>query len=123
MPTYRRQHPIGPYGLDFYCARARLAVEVDGRAHETGDRPQRDQRRDAFLEAQGMTIVRIAAAEVLAALGETDDGVVRVAAAIIESSAEAPSTMLRMVPLPACAVEENSPLHDESTFGARHRRE
>ena len=99
MPTFRRQHPIGPYGLDFYCARARLAVEVDGRVHETGDRPQRDQRRDAFLEARGVTIVRIAAADVLTALDETADGVVRMAAAMIESGA-APSTMLRMVPLP-----------------------
>ncbi|WP_313104060.1 DUF559 domain-containing protein [Brevundimonas sp.] len=29
MSNFRRQHPIGPYILDFYCARLRLAVEVD----------------------------------------------------------------------------------------------
>ncbi|WP_366852839.1 DUF559 domain-containing protein [Phenylobacterium sp.] len=29
-PVFRRQHPIGPYVLDFYCAKARLCVEVDG---------------------------------------------------------------------------------------------
>ena len=29
---FRRQHPIGPYILDFFCARASLAVEVDGAA-------------------------------------------------------------------------------------------
>jgi very-short-patch-repair endonuclease len=44
---FRRQHPIGPYTLDFFCHRSALAVEVDGIAHEMGDNPQRDARRDA----------------------------------------------------------------------------
>src|SRR6202050_1672909 len=43
-PFFRRQHPIGPYVLDFYCAKARLAVEIDGVTHDMGDRPQRDLR-------------------------------------------------------------------------------
>ncbi|HTT85199.1 MAG TPA: endonuclease domain-containing protein [Rhizomicrobium sp.] len=30
---FRRQHPVGPYILDFYCPSARLAVEVDGAVH------------------------------------------------------------------------------------------
>jgi very-short-patch-repair endonuclease len=34
LPTFRRQHPIGPYVLDFYCAKARLAIEIDGMSHE-----------------------------------------------------------------------------------------
>jgi very-short-patch-repair endonuclease len=42
MPVFRRQHPIGRYVLDFYCAGARLAVEIDGLSHDLGDRPQRD---------------------------------------------------------------------------------
>ena len=46
-PVFRRQHPIGPYVLDFYCAKARLAVEVDGIGHDMGDRPRRDLRREA----------------------------------------------------------------------------
>ena len=48
-PVFRRQHPIGPYVLDFYCAEARLAVEIDGYSHDVGDRPRRDVRRDAWL--------------------------------------------------------------------------
>jgi len=48
-PAFRRQHPIGPYVLDFYCAKARLCVEVDGGSHSMGDQPRRDARRDAFL--------------------------------------------------------------------------
>ena len=51
IPAFRRQHPRGPYVLDFYCAKARFAVEIDGWSHEIGDRPQRDFRRDAWLEA------------------------------------------------------------------------
>jgi very-short-patch-repair endonuclease len=33
---FRRQHASGPYILDFYCSDARLAVEIDGHAHEHG---------------------------------------------------------------------------------------
>ena len=43
---FRKQHSAGNYVLDFYCAPARLAVEVDGEAHERGDRPERDAVRD-----------------------------------------------------------------------------
>jgi very-short-patch-repair endonuclease len=38
----RATRPIGPYVLDFYCAKARLAVEIDGMSHDTADRPERD---------------------------------------------------------------------------------
>jgi very-short-patch-repair endonuclease len=36
---FRKQHPIGPYVLDFYCDEARLAIEVDGQSHSFGDLP------------------------------------------------------------------------------------
>jgi very-short-patch-repair endonuclease len=62
---WREQHPAGPYSLDFYCDLATLCVEVDGEAHERGDRPQRDQRRDAWIAAEGILTLRIPAAEVL----------------------------------------------------------
>jgi very-short-patch-repair endonuclease len=61
---FRRQHPIGPYVLDFYCDSARLAVEVDGHAHLMGDRPRRDERRDAWLAARGIRSLRIDARDV-----------------------------------------------------------
>ena len=65
QPTFRRQHPVGPYILDFYCADARLCIEVDGASHGMGDRPQRDERRDAYLRAAGIEVVRMSAAYVL----------------------------------------------------------
>jgi very-short-patch-repair endonuclease len=52
--VFRRQHPIGRYVLDFYCAEARLAVEIDGLSHDLGDWPQRDISRDAWLSAHGL---------------------------------------------------------------------
>ena len=63
--SFRKQHPIGGYRADFYCAKARLVIEVDGIAHDMGDRPERDEARTAWLEARGYRIVRVAAAEVL----------------------------------------------------------
>jgi very-short-patch-repair endonuclease len=86
-PVFRRQHPIGPYVLDFFCARARLAIEIDGISHDMGDRPQRDIRRDAWLEAQGLTVLRIAAGELPGRLDAAVDGIVRMAAALIEAKA------------------------------------
>jgi len=61
---FRRQHPIGPYVLDFYCDRARLAVEVDGYAHATADRPARDARRDTWLATKGIRTLRVDARDV-----------------------------------------------------------
>ncbi|MDR6852005.1 very-short-patch-repair endonuclease [Sphingomonas sp. BE123] len=69
---FRRQYSAGPYILDFYCAPARLAIEVDGEAHARGDRPARDAERDAWLAEQGVRTMRYAAQEVLEHL----DGVV-----------------------------------------------
>ncbi len=62
---FRRQHPIGPYVLDFFCASARLAVEIDGAAHDVGDRPDRDAARDRWLARQGILTLRIPANWVL----------------------------------------------------------
>ncbi|WP_217433785.1 DUF559 domain-containing protein [Caulobacter sp. S45] len=68
--------------LNFYCPAAKLVVEVDGWAHNLGDRPARDEARDAWLSAQGLMIVRIPASEVLTNAGAIADGVTRQAAAL-----------------------------------------
>ncbi|MBL0948570.1 endonuclease domain-containing protein [Brevundimonas sp.] len=61
---FRRQHPCGPFILDFYCAAARLAVEVDGESHNHPDQISHDRRRTRWLAAQGIRVVRIAAVDV-----------------------------------------------------------
>ena len=63
---FRKQHPAGPYSADFFCHSARLIVEVDGEAHERGDRPQRDAARDQWFEERRFRVLRISAADVLA---------------------------------------------------------
>ncbi len=65
---FRHQHPAGPYVLDFFCPRSKLAVEVDGEAHDYGDRPKRDEARDVWLLSQGVRTLRIPAYEVLSNL-------------------------------------------------------
>ena len=84
MPAFRRQHPIGPYVLDFYCAKARLAVEIDGMSHDVGDRPERDLRRDAWLKTLGVTVMRIPAGEIARNVDSTVDAIVRTAVSLIE---------------------------------------
>ena len=62
---FRRQHPIGPYILDFYCASARLAIEVDGFAHDTAVAARHDERRQAWLAERGVAVLRFSAGDVL----------------------------------------------------------
>jgi very-short-patch-repair endonuclease len=62
---FRREHGSGDYVLDFYCSDARLAIEVDGIAHDMGDRPVRDERRDAWFAENGIRTLRIQATDVL----------------------------------------------------------
>jgi very-short-patch-repair endonuclease len=61
---FRRQHPVGPYVLDFLCRPAGLAIEVDGKAHDFALTVARDERRDAWLADRGIATLRIPAAEV-----------------------------------------------------------
>ncbi len=73
---FRRQHPQLGYRLDFACLETRLAVEVDGEAHERGDRPQRDAIRDLRLADIGFATLRIPAAAVLKDLESVVTGIV-----------------------------------------------
>ena len=61
---FRRQHPIGPYILDFYCAAAKLAVEVDGQTHLNPQRSAQDARRTLWLKGKGIRVIRVAAVDV-----------------------------------------------------------
>ena len=62
---FRRQHPVGPFVVDFYCPARRLAIEVDGVSPNMGDDPGRDVRRDAYLRKIGLRVIRFDASDVL----------------------------------------------------------
>src|SRR5207237_6898457 len=55
---FRRQHPIDPYDLDFYCPAAKLAVELDGSGHDCEVREKHDKIRENFLSGLEITVIR-----------------------------------------------------------------
>jgi very-short-patch-repair endonuclease len=55
---FRRQHPIDPYVLDFYCPALKLAIELDGSGHDSCRRGTHDKTREKFLALQGIAVVR-----------------------------------------------------------------
>ena len=57
---FRRQHPVGPYILDFYCASNSLAIELDGGQHYTPEIQTYDERRTLFLCRRGITVLQFA---------------------------------------------------------------
>jgi very-short-patch-repair endonuclease len=60
---FRRQHPIEPYIIDFYCPRVNLAIELDGESHE--GRQAYDADRERFLRNLGLRIIRVTNDDVL----------------------------------------------------------
>ena len=55
---FRRQHPCGPFILDFYCAEQRVAIELDGGQHYEPGAQAYDERRTTYLQLQGITVLR-----------------------------------------------------------------
>ena len=53
---FRRQHPCGPWIVDFVCLEAKLAIELDGGQHV--EREDHDRRRTASLARRGLSVLR-----------------------------------------------------------------
>ncbi|MEL7672995.1 MAG: DUF559 domain-containing protein [Chloroflexota bacterium] len=81
---FRRQQPIGPFVLDFFCAEARLAVEVDGPIHET--QREADTMRQEMLESVGIHFIRVVANDVMNSL---DTVLSQIRAALLPPPSEA----------------------------------
>ncbi len=62
--TVNRQKVLGPYIVDFYCAKAGLVIELDGSQHFEPRGRAADEARDARLRAWGLTVLRYANSEV-----------------------------------------------------------
>lgn len=58
-PKFYRQRVIGNYVVDFYCAKAKLVIELDGSQHYENDAVEYDRERTAFLKQNGIKVVRI----------------------------------------------------------------
>lgn len=56
--TFRRQHPVGKYVVDFYCPAACVAVEIDGGQHASARNKTHDEGRTRWLSDQGIEVIR-----------------------------------------------------------------
>ena len=77
---FSRQKVLGKYIADFYCAEAKLVIELDGSQHFNEDGKQYDAERTRFLEGYGLKVVRIPNGEVgrnFRGVCEYIDGLVR----------------------------------------------
>jgi very-short-patch-repair endonuclease len=55
---FRREHPLRRYTLDFYCAEAKLSLELDGRHHGFPDQQQLDEAKEKYLLSRGIVTKR-----------------------------------------------------------------
>ncbi len=83
--VFKRQHPIGPYILDFFCHKARLAIEVDGAQHGVDAAQIRDATRDSYFRSLDIETYRVPAAEVYRNADEVADGILLLAESILAS--------------------------------------
>ena len=56
---FRCQHPISGYVLDFYCHRAKLAIELDGSIHDATPQQLYDQERTKDLNIEGINVFEV----------------------------------------------------------------
>lgn len=55
---FKRQHSIGGYIADFYCAEKKLVIEIDGSIHSKQEAKEYDEARDKYLKELGFTTLR-----------------------------------------------------------------
>jgi very-short-patch-repair endonuclease len=80
---FRRQHPLGPYILDFLSVEHRLVIELDGGQHYTPEGIRQDAKRTTFLQSNGLRVLRYTNIE---ALKETDSALESIIEALSEPS-------------------------------------
>ena len=62
---FRRQYVIGNYIVDFFCHQAKIVVELDGSQHYTPEEAHKDNIRTAYLEQQGLRVLRFSNLDVM----------------------------------------------------------
>ena len=92
---FRKQHPACAYVLDFFCARANLAIEIDGMVHDMGDNPAHDQQRDHWLRANRIDTIRIPARDVLDSAAAVAQSVVEIVECRLATFGKTPPSSLR----------------------------
>lgn len=85
---FRRQHQFGRYVADFYCRKAQLVIECDGSAHSPNEQWHHDRNRDAYMELQGLTVLRFSNERVLKDMDSVMDEIASRLVGQVESGAE-----------------------------------
>jgi len=80
---FRRQHQFGRYVADFYCRNAQLVIECDGSAHDPNEQWHQDRNRDAYMELQGLTVLRFSNERVLK---DTDSVIDEIASRLVRQA-------------------------------------
>ena len=62
---FRREHPVPPYTVDFFCVELGLVIEIDGQPHLSPEGIAHDRVRDRFLKSLGYEVLRIPGYEIL----------------------------------------------------------
>jgi len=75
---FRRQHVVGDFIIDFYCAAAKLAIEVDGGGHAAMRQAAYDAHRTSMLEGRGIRVLRFWNHDVLQQTGAVLEEIFRV---------------------------------------------
>lgn len=78
---FRRQHPLGPYIVDFYSHEAALVIEVDGGVHDNPEVQEYDRAREFELNELGVNIIRFSNRQVK----NSSDGVIAVILQYLDS--------------------------------------
>jgi len=76
---FRRQHPIDRFIVDFYCAQARLCIEIDGDSHNEPGQAAYDAARTQYLQERGDEVIRFSNADVQSRLEAVLEQIVRAA--------------------------------------------
>jgi very-short-patch-repair endonuclease len=98
---FRKQNAAGDFIVDFFCAWANLAIEIDGKSHDAGDRPQRDMERDEWLREHRIDTLRIPASEVRADPALVAEGILGVVEERLARFGKAPPSSLRVATSPS----------------------
>ena len=83
---FRRQYQFGRYVADFYCREAQLVIECDGSRHDLNEQWHHDQTRDAYMELQGLRVLRFSNKIVLTAIESVLEQIVAYLGPATESS-------------------------------------
>ena len=62
---FRREHPVPPYTVDFFCVELGLVIEIDGQPHLSPEGIAHDRVRDRFMKSLGYEVLRIPGYEIL----------------------------------------------------------